>query len=162
MGKRTLRFQYGWLNWFKWLAYSKVEDGAFCRFCVLFGNKVGAGVGNQPVGALCVMKFNKWKNALEHFSDHESSKNHCDSVLKAECTLSIESGKQDSVAVQLNHQAKQQVLDNKENYPNYRNCYLLRQTRNSFERTSRQRSAFFRGSRIRRYQRRKLSSFDSI
>ena len=36
MGKRTLRFQYRWLNRFKWLAYSKVEDGAFCRFCALF------------------------------------------------------------------------------------------------------------------------------
>ena len=61
--------------------YSKVEDGAFCRFCALFGNKAGAGVGNQPVGALCVMKFSKWKNALERFADHESSKYHCDSVL---------------------------------------------------------------------------------
>jgi len=64
---------------------------------------------NQPVGALCVMKFNKWKNALERFAGHESSKYHCDSVLKAECTLSIESGKQDSVVVQLNHQAKEQI-----------------------------------------------------
>ena len=53
------------------------------------------------------------ENALERFADHESSKYHCDSVLKAECTLSIESGKQDSVAVQLNHQAKQKILDNR-------------------------------------------------
>jgi len=59
------------------------------------------------------MKFNKWKKALERFADHESSKYHCDSVLKAECTLLIESEKQDSVAVQLNHQAKQQILDNR-------------------------------------------------
>ena len=44
---------------------------------------------------------------------HESSKYHCDTVLKVECTLSIESGKQDSVAVQLNHQAKQEILDNR-------------------------------------------------
>jgi len=61
------------------LAYSKVEDGAFCRFCDLFGNKAGAGVGNQPVGALCVMKFNRWKNAMKfnrwkNALDHESSK----------------------------------------------------------------------------------------
>ena len=28
------------------------------------------------------MKFNKWKNALERFADHESSKYHCDSVLQ--------------------------------------------------------------------------------
>ena len=33
-----------------------------------------------------MMKFNKWKHALERFADHESSKYHCDSVLKAECT----------------------------------------------------------------------------
>ena len=100
-----------------------------------------------------MMKFNKWKNALERFADHESSKHHCDSVLKAECTLSIESGKQDSVAVQLNHQAKQQILDNRRKITPIIETDLLRQTRNSFERTSGQRSAFFRGSRIRRYQR---------
>ena len=111
MGKRTLRFQYRWLNRFKCLAYSKVADGTFCRYCALFGNKEGAGVGNQPIGALCVIKFNKCKDALERFADHEGSKYHCDSVLKAECALSIESGKQDSVAVQLNHQAKQLILD---------------------------------------------------
>ena len=119
---------------------------------------------NVEVGALCVMKFNKWKNALERFADHESSKYHCDSVLKVECTLSIESGKQDSIAVQLNHQAKQQILDSRRKITPIIETviFCVRQTRNSFERTSGQRSAFFCGSRIRRYQRWKLSSLDSI
>ena len=34
MGKRTLHFQYRWLNRFKWLAYSKVEDGHFAGFAL--------------------------------------------------------------------------------------------------------------------------------
>jgi len=52
MGKRTLRFQYRWLNRFKWLAYSKVEDGAFCRFCALEIKQVLALETNQL--ELCV------------------------------------------------------------------------------------------------------------
>ena len=109
IGKRSLRFQYRWLVQFKQLACSQVENGAFCKYCVLFGNKAGAGCGNQPLGALCVTKFCNWKNALERFVDHERSKYHRDSVVKAECTSSVVTGKQDKVAVQLNHSAKQKM-----------------------------------------------------
>ena len=54
---RNLRFQYRWFIRFKWLAYSQSENGAFCKYCVLFGSKAGAEVGNQPLGTLCAMKF---------------------------------------------------------------------------------------------------------
>ena len=61
---RNLRFQHRWFIRFKWLAYSYLENGAFCKYCVLFGCKAGSGVGNQPLGTLCAVKFQKWKNAL--------------------------------------------------------------------------------------------------
>lgn len=32
--KRT--FQFKWLEVFQWLAYSKIKEGGFCKFCVLF------------------------------------------------------------------------------------------------------------------------------
>ena len=56
---RNLRFQYRWLIRFKWLAYSQSENGAFFKYCVLFGSKAGAGVGNQLLGTLCAMKFQR-------------------------------------------------------------------------------------------------------
>jgi len=65
---------------------------------------------------VCVQQSLWWnltksKNAFGRFVDQESSKYHCDSVLKAECTSSIESGIHDHVAVQLKNQAVQQILD---------------------------------------------------
>ena len=54
---RNLRFQHRWFIRFKWLAYSYLENGAFCKYCVLFESKAGSGVGNQPLGTLCAVKF---------------------------------------------------------------------------------------------------------
>ena len=34
--KKTLVFQFSWLDKFKWLAYSSVAKGGFCNFCILF------------------------------------------------------------------------------------------------------------------------------
>ena len=110
---RNLRFQYQWLIRFKWLAYSQSENGAFCKYCVLFGSKAGAGVGNQPLGALSAVKFQRWKHALERFVDHENTKYHHDSVVAAETATGILFGQQESIAIQLDHQRKQQILDNR-------------------------------------------------
>ena len=96
---QNLRFWYRWFIRFKWLAYSYLENGAFCKHCVLFGSKAGSGVGNQPLGTLCAVKFQKWKNALERFADHESTKYHRDSVVAAETVMSILSRKQDSIEI---------------------------------------------------------------
>ena len=35
-GKRNATFKYHWFAEFSWLVYSKILDGAFCLFCVLF------------------------------------------------------------------------------------------------------------------------------
>ena len=110
---RNLRFQYRWLIRFKWLAYSQSENGAFCKYCVLFGSKAGTGVGNQPLGALSAVKFQRWKHALERFVDHENTKYHHDSVVAAETATAILFGQQESIAIQLDHQRKQQILDNR-------------------------------------------------
>ena len=34
-------FCFEWLTQFPWLVYSVARDGAFCRFCVLFGHLTG-------------------------------------------------------------------------------------------------------------------------
>lgn len=45
---RHLKFQYNWLERFKWLAYSKAKNGAFCKYCVIFSKKE-AGKGNYEL-----------------------------------------------------------------------------------------------------------------
>jgi len=45
--KRGLKFQYKWLLQFNWLAYSKIKNGAYCKFCVVFSKC--SGIGNQPL-----------------------------------------------------------------------------------------------------------------
>lgn len=61
--KKNLRFQYTWLERFPWLVYSKKEDGAYCRYCVVFANY--GGIGNQPLGQLVLTVFRNFKKALK-------------------------------------------------------------------------------------------------
>ena len=44
--KHNRKFQIYWLSKYKWLAYSKLRDGGFCKYYVLFGSSYG-GVGCQ-------------------------------------------------------------------------------------------------------------------
>ena len=43
--KHNRKFQIDWLSKYKWLAYSKLRDGGFCKYCVLYGSSYG-GVGD--------------------------------------------------------------------------------------------------------------------
>jgi len=43
IGKYKCKFQIKWLETFKWLAYSKLKEGLFCKFWVLFLNLSQAG-----------------------------------------------------------------------------------------------------------------------
>lgn len=61
--KRGLKFQYKWLDEFKWLCYSEVKNGAFCKHCVLFAKS--SGVGSQPLGHFVTLPFTNWKKAKE-------------------------------------------------------------------------------------------------
>lgn len=83
-GSRNLRFQHAWLSRFRWLLYSKVQDGAYCKYCCLFmryGN-VGKG-GHEKAGRLVKTPFNNWKDAIECFCEHEKSQYHANCQEKA-------------------------------------------------------------------------------
>lgn len=45
-GKQNRKFKYDWLDKHRWLAYSDIMPGGFCKMCVLFASP-GAGIGNQ-------------------------------------------------------------------------------------------------------------------
>ena len=110
---RNLRFQHRWFKRFKWLAYSQVELGAFCKYCVLFGNHSGTGRGMQALSALCTKKFDEWKNALEKLKEHELSQYHRNSLMFAEGLKNVMECRQESVYSQLNVAATQNAIDNR-------------------------------------------------
>ena len=58
------------------------------------------------------VKFQNWKIALELFVNYESTKYHRNSVLTTETITTVLSGQQDSIAIQLDHQRKTQILEN--------------------------------------------------
>ena len=111
-GKRKLWFQLHWLRCWNWLAYSKIKDGAFCKYCVLFSSLSG-GVGHQPLGKLVANSFNIWKNAIEEFNRHANNGYHKMYVLQANNLLSVANKKLDPVEIQINTGAKSQVIHNR-------------------------------------------------
>lgn len=112
-GKRRT-FQFHWLQRYEWLAFSHVRKGAFCKTCVLFCRKSGAGKGShQTCKNLVTVPFTKWKDALETFENHARTEYHKTATVDAECFLRVARGKSSSVHVQLNQQAKGELEDNK-------------------------------------------------
>ena len=73
---------------------------------------MGAGVENKTLGALCAAKFQKWKDALERFVDHQTIVDR-NSVLTAEIITTVISGKQDSIAIQIDHRRQTQISENR-------------------------------------------------
>lgn len=60
---RKLKFCHKWLDEFSWIAYSEMQQGAFCVSCVAFARS--GGKGSQPLGYLVKTKFDNWKKAKE-------------------------------------------------------------------------------------------------
>lgn len=113
-GPRNLKFQEKWLHKWPWLSYSKKVDGAYCKFCVLFHNHNNVGVGkHQKPGKLCSEKFCTWKNAIERFNEHQQCKYHQNNVENADLIMKIGGGEQDPIDLQINREAKKQILENR-------------------------------------------------
>lgn len=104
--KRNLKFQRSWLLKYKWLAYSAILNGVFCKYCVLF-SVGGGGIGHQKLGLLVKKPFTNWKKALESFSYHNSLEYHKTSLLKS--NMRAEMDNQNILPVDL--QISEQQLD---------------------------------------------------
>ena len=57
-GNQNRCFQREWLNMFKWLAYSDVKKGGFCKYCVIF-QPSGGGQGCQVIINYYKINYNK-------------------------------------------------------------------------------------------------------
>ena len=79
-GKKR-KFQSSWLQRFPWLVYSAEKAGGFCKFCVLFAPEA---VRNQKLGRLVSGPLNRYKDAIEYFTQHEVADYHKESMMRAD------------------------------------------------------------------------------
>ncbi|XP_029345879.1 LOW QUALITY PROTEIN: zinc finger MYM-type protein 1-like [Acyrthosiphon pisum] len=108
-------FQKSWLDEFKWLAYSKSLNGAFCKNCVLFGPVSSVGKGsNLKVGQLVLKPFQNWKSAKHVFSTHSNLQYHKLAMIKSSNFLLTFDGKKDAVDFQVHKQMKKENIENKQ------------------------------------------------
>jgi len=69
--KHNTTFEYHWFAEFSWLVYSKILDGAFCLFCVLFGSETSER-NSSWLKKLYREPYRNWKKALGNFREHEN------------------------------------------------------------------------------------------
>ena len=65
-------FQYHWLDKYPWLIYSKILDGGFCKYCVLFAHN------RNHLGVLVNKPFTTWVKGI--VDGHVSNRYHIDAV----------------------------------------------------------------------------------
>ncbi|XP_050054933.1 52 kDa repressor of the inhibitor of the protein kinase-like [Aphis gossypii] len=70
-GSKNLKFQMSWFDKWSWIAYSGLDDGIYCKYCVLFCVKQG-GKGGQSLGQLCTQPLKNWKHAIQKLKSHEA------------------------------------------------------------------------------------------
>ena len=96
-GKRNLKFQLSWLGRYEWLAYSKIQDGAYCTWCTFFVPTTGVGVGDQKPGQLVNTPFQNWKKAKETFDAHQKKKYHENCAISAAAFMKVTRGEQQPI-----------------------------------------------------------------
>lgn len=106
-------FQSGWLKKYNWLAYSKIEDAAFCKYCMLFAVKSVGHHQGQGLGALVKTGFRLWKHALEMFNNHAKAKYHCEALIRAQNLREITVGNIVAIDKQLNRAEHEERLNNR-------------------------------------------------
>ena len=97
---KSRAFSFEWLTQFPWLVYSAAQDGAFCRFCVLFGHLTGK--NSDRLDKLYKSPLKNWVSASTKFKEHQlNSEFHKAAAGCAEDFLRVQEGKMLSIAEQL-------------------------------------------------------------
>ena len=89
IGNQKRKFNILWLTKYKWLTYSKIEDSAFCKFCVLFSPSEAGYSSNQSLHTFVKKGYTNWKKGLEKFEKHGSLNYHKEANLKADHFMDI-------------------------------------------------------------------------
>ncbi|KAJ4432415.1 hypothetical protein ANN_21034 [Periplaneta americana] len=106
--RKNLSFQKRWLQRWKWLAYSDKQNGAFCKYCVLFAPQEVGMHKATPTGRLVNQPFDNWKHACETFNRHEKLQYHLNSVDTYTKLKSIEQGNEMPVSLQIDKARREQ------------------------------------------------------
>jgi hypothetical protein len=115
VGKQKRRFSHLWLTKYKWLSYSKNDDSAYCKICVLFAPREMGMSSSQSVGQLVTSGFDNWKKALERFHVHEKAIYHKEAALKSNNFLNVMTRKLPSIELSLDQTKNSQIQENKKN-----------------------------------------------
>lgn len=107
------KFQRNWLQQYPWLAYSGINEGTFCKPCVLFGRTKVSEYGDVPLSGLVKTAFTKYKNALEYFRSHENNQYHVANVLYMKNFSKIHENKMADVSVQLQSALQVEIENNR-------------------------------------------------
>ncbi|GBN74464.1 hypothetical protein AVEN_235918-1 [Araneus ventricosus] len=105
--KDDISFQSNWLNRFKWLVYSEKDEGAYCKFCVVFAPDLN-------VQQTFISKpHNKYRTAIEEYLKHQNSKIHQNTVHGCSHFLNCRNKKLTSVINSVNDQCAKEVSKNR-------------------------------------------------
>ncbi|GBL80191.1 hypothetical protein AVEN_29167-1 [Araneus ventricosus] len=112
--KFSRKFLYAWFGKYPWLAYSKVEDAAYCKYYVFFATHYFGRTSSQSVGYLVQERFKKWKRALEYCNNHNALEYHKNSFLHYTNLRKIYDDKQKSVDILLDQNKIKEAKENRE------------------------------------------------
>lgn len=107
------KFRYTFLLEYPWLTYSKIQDGVFCKYCVLFSQEYVGKSNSQQLGQLVNQPFRFWRKTTEKLREHQSKKYHAHSLLTAENLKSIAEGHTKSVIDIIDTASLQQAKENR-------------------------------------------------
>lgn len=106
-----------WLSKYNWLTYSKIKDGANCKFYVLFSNQLVGHTSSQTLGAFCDEPFRNWKKATEKIEEHQSHGYHKSSVIKSQSLKKALEVLEASIENLINQSYKQAIENRKKLEP---------------------------------------------
>ena len=108
---RTLSVcQHSWLAKYPWLSYSKIHQGVYCRYCVLFSRQ---GDSRKWLGQFVNKPLRSLKDAMIYLSNHEKCDYHKLSISQAtECIARFTHSNSDVHAL-LNNADLQQQNENR-------------------------------------------------
>ncbi|XP_033232037.1 uncharacterized protein LOC117183013 [Belonocnema kinseyi] len=113
INKKNLRFQFSRLQKYHWLTYAAVEDGAYCRVCILFAQKVVGKGKHERLNLLVQTCVKDWKRALKGFKDHQTKRYHLDASNDAQNFKLIYENKKNDVVIEIDQSRKRLRLENR-------------------------------------------------
>ncbi|CAF1228488.1 unnamed protein product [Rotaria sordida] len=121
MKKKRSVCQHSWLIKYSWLSYSKIHQGVYCRYCVLFSRKGE----NQALGQFINKQLRSLKDAIEYLSNHDKCDYHKFSVNQATECISRYPHANSDVNILLNNINEQQQNENRRVLASIIKCILF-------------------------------------